>query len=105
MENNRKAAPHAGDVVELVLTREEWVYDKEPPAPKPEVPQPESGKMNYLGGPDDYRKAKEKEAASRKKRRRVIETRSQGRYFGDGKHIVAFVTLDPEEPNEPSSAR
>ncbi|GHU10094.1 hypothetical protein AGMMS50225_12660 [Betaproteobacteria bacterium] len=96
MENHRKAAPHAGDIVELVLTREVWVYDKKDPHPKP-------GKMNYLGGRKADKEAKE--AENRKKRRVVIETRSQGRYFGDGKRIVAFVTLDPDETNGLSSGR
>jgi hypothetical protein len=90
MENHWKSAPRAGDVVELVYTREVWIRDEKASRPKP-------GKMNYLGGPA----ADRAKAASRKKRRIVIKTRSLGRYIGDGKRLIAFVTVDAEETDMP----
>ena len=79
-------APRAGGVVERVRVRSVWVKDDE------QVTEPKSGKLNYLGGP-----AKKKPAKQHKKHEVEIEIRRRGRYIGDGKRLIAFVSDDTVE--------
>jgi hypothetical protein len=82
MQTRKKSAPCAGDVVELVQVRSEWQQMDEG---QPEVRR---GKLDYLGGPAAQK------PVQRKKRRLDIQSRTQGRYIGNGEQIIAFVSLE-----------
>jgi hypothetical protein len=82
--------PKAGDRITLTLTRVVQVTN---PAPSASPPRP--GKLNYLSKPKKSN-PKPTQSALLTRQRITHHTYSQGRYFGNGHNITAFVWLDDE---------